>query len=214
MTRWLCILALLGLPLTGCGDDEDERSTETPTPETEAPAETPSEAETEAPRPAQTAALQDTATGLRSTVTELHPQVLAQLGLTAAVRELLRQFQSRNDIDVIAELDEIGKPQSQTLLYRAARELLTNVAKHAGATTVWVSLHRDGDRVVLTVRDDGAGFDPAVVGASVAQGHIGLGSLLARFDAMGGSMHVDAGAGRGTRVTATSPPEPESHGDG
>ncbi|GAB5550064.1 MAG: hypothetical protein SangKO_098240 [Sandaracinaceae bacterium] len=59
MTRWLCILALLGLPLTGCGDDEDERSTETPTPETEAPAETPSEAETEAPRPAQTAALPD-----------------------------------------------------------------------------------------------------------------------------------------------------------
>lgn len=160
------------------------------------------------------AALQDTATGLRSTVTELHPQVLAQLGLTAAVRELLRQFQSRNDIDVIAELDEIGKPQSQTLLYRAARELLTNVAKHAGATTVWVSLHRDGDRVVLTVRDDGAGFDPAVVGASVAQGHIGLGSLLARFDAMGGSMQVDAGAGRGARVTATSPPEPESRGDG
>ena len=58
------------------------------------------------------AALQETAAGLRSTVTELHPQVLAQLGLTAGVREWLRQFQSRYDIDVIAELEEVGKPQS------------------------------------------------------------------------------------------------------
>ena len=47
-------------------------------------------------------ALQETATGLRSTVTQLHPQVLAQLGLTAGVRELLRQFQTRHDIEVIA----------------------------------------------------------------------------------------------------------------
>ena len=154
------------------------------------------------------AALQDTAAGLRATVTELHPQVLAQLGLTAAVRELLRQYQSRHDIDVIADLDDVGKPQSQSLLYRAARELLTNVAKHARASTVWVEVHRDGDRVLLSVRDDGSGFDPQQVGNSVAAGHIGLGSLLARFDAMGGAMHIESTAGSGTRITAVSPPEP------
>jgi two-component system NarL family sensor kinase len=67
------------------------------------------------------AALQETATGLRSTVTELHPQVLAQLGLTPAVRELLRRFESRTDLDVDAELDDVGKPESQAILYRAAR---------------------------------------------------------------------------------------------
>ena len=153
------------------------------------------------------AALQETATGLRSTVTELHPQVLAQLGLTAGVRELLRQFQSRYDVEVIAELEEVGKPRSQPLMYRAARELLTNVGKHARATTVHVDLVRRDDRVVLTIRDDGSGFDPAIVGKSLAEGHIGLGSLLARFDAMGGSMHISSDGGRGTRVTATSPPE-------
>lgn len=61
MTRWLCILALLGLPLAGCGDEDEETSTETPTAETpEAPeAEAETETETEAPRPAQTAALPD-----------------------------------------------------------------------------------------------------------------------------------------------------------
>jgi len=51
------------------------------------------------------AALQETGTGLRSTVTQLHPQVLAQLGLTPAVRELLRQFESRTDLAAEAEFD-------------------------------------------------------------------------------------------------------------
>ena len=155
------------------------------------------------------AALQETATGLRSTVTQLHPQVLAQLGLTAGVRELLRQFQSRyDDIEVVAELEEVDKPQSQSLLYRAARELLTNIGKHADATTVRVGLLRRGDRVVLSIADDGSGFDPAIVGKSLSEGHIGLGSLVARFDAMGGSLRIDSAPGSGTTVTATSPPEP------
>lgn len=153
-------------------------------------------------------ALQETAAGLRSTVSELHPQVLAQLGLTAGVRELLRQFQTRYDVDVIADLEEVGHPVSQTLLYRAARELLTNVGKHAAATTVHVDLVRRDDRVILTVADDGCGFDPGVVGRSLAAGHIGLGSLQARFEAMGGSIHIESAEGRGSRVVATSPREP------
>lgn len=153
-------------------------------------------------------ALQETATGLRSTVTQLHPQVLAQLGLTAGIRELLRQFRARCDAEVVADLEEVGKPHCQALLYRAARELLTNIGKHAHATTVRVDLARRGDRLILTIADNGSGFDPAIVGRSLAQGHIGLGSLVARFDAMGGSMRIDSAPGSGTNVTATSPPEP------
>ncbi len=154
------------------------------------------------------AALQETATGLRSTVTQLHPQVLAQLGLTPALRELVKQFEARTEVAVDADLEEVGKPESQQLLHRAARELLTNVGKHAGAKTVHVGLRRHGDRITLTVSDDGRGFDPAVVGQSVADGHIGLGSLLARFDAMGGAMDIDSASDGGTTVTVTSPPEP------
>ena len=154
------------------------------------------------------AALQQTAAALRSTVTELHPQVLAQLGLTPAVRELLRQFEARGAYTVEADLDDVGKPESQQLLYRAARELLANIHKHAGATTVRVGLLKRGDQVVLTVADNGKGFDPAIIESYVADGHIGLGSLLARFDAMGGSMVIDSVIGHGTQVTVTSPPEP------
>jgi two-component system NarL family sensor kinase len=153
-------------------------------------------------------ALQETATGLRSTVTELHPQVLAQLGLTPALREMVKQFETRTQITVDADLEEVGKPESAQLLHRAARELLTNVGRHAGAATVRVRLERKGNRLKLTIADDGRGFDPAVVGQSVADGHIGLGSLLARFDAMGGAMDIDSRQGYGTQVTVTSPPEP------
>jgi two-component system, NarL family, sensor kinase len=150
-------------------------------------------------------ALQDTAKGLRSTVTELHPQVLAQLGLTPGVRELLRQYESRVIVD--AELQDVGKPASQTLMYRAARELLANINKHARATTVTVRMFTRADRIVLTVADDGTGFDPTRIDQAVAEGHIGLGSLLVRFEAMGGSIGIDSTVGEGTRVTVTSPPE-------
>lgn len=149
------------------------------------------------------AALQETAVGLRSTVTALHPQVLAQLGLTPAVRELLRQFENRGDLTVTADLDEVGHPESQALLYRATRELLVNVNKHARASTVSVGLHRKGDRTVLTVADDGTGFDPAIVNERVAQGHIGLASLQVRVEATGGVMHIGSHPGAGTRVTVT-----------
>lgn len=149
------------------------------------------------------AALQETAAGLRSTVTALHPQVLAQLGLTPAVRELLRQYETRPDITVRADLQDVGHPEGQALLYRAARELLSNINKHSGARTVSVGLHRSGGRVVLTVADDGKGFDPSSLAQSVADGHIGLASLQVRIEAMGGSVAISSEAGFGTQVRVT-----------
>ncbi|NOR00655.1 sensor histidine kinase [Mycolicibacterium fortuitum] len=149
------------------------------------------------------AALQETAAGLRSTVTALHPQVLAQLGLTPAVRELLRQYENRPEITVRAELEDVGQPEGQALLYRAARELLANVNKHARATTISVGLYRSGNRVVLTVADNGTGFDTSLGARAVAEGHIGLASLQVRIDAMGGSMAISSEPGFGTQVRVT-----------
>jgi two-component system NarL family sensor kinase len=160
------------------------------------------------------AALNETAAGLRSTVTALHPPVLAQLGLAPGVRELLRQYEARGDFIIDADLEEVGGPASQALLYRAARELLANINKHAGATEVTVRLFRAGDRIVLTVADDGAGFEPSIVDQRVAEGHIGLASLQARFDSMGGAMSIDSTIGSGTVVTVTSAPEPDTPAEG
>ena len=149
------------------------------------------------------AALQETAVGLRSTVTALHPQVLAQLGLTPAVRELLRQYETRPDLTVRADLEDVGRPVGQALLYRAARELLANINKHAGATAISVGLFRSGERVVLTVADNGRGFDPSALAAAGAEGHIGRASLQVRIDAMGGSMAISSETGFGTQVRVT-----------
>jgi two-component system, NarL family, sensor kinase len=150
-------------------------------------------------------AVQDTATRLRSAVTALHPQVLTEVGLTAALRELIRDYEHRGSFAIEADLEEVDRPRSQSLLYRAARELLANAYKHARASTVQVRLARAGDAITLTVVDDGIGFDPAMLDRCVAEGHIGLASLSVRIDAMGGSLQITSAVGGGTRATVTTP---------
>lgn len=150
-------------------------------------------------------AIQETATRLRSTVTSLHPQVLTEVGLTAALRELLRAYELRGSFAVQADLEEVDRPRSQSLLYRAARELLANAYKHAQAGTVRVRLARAGDAITLSVVDDGVGFDPAILDRCVAEGHIGLASLAVRVEAMGGSMKLTSAVGGGTRASVTAP---------
>ena len=150
-------------------------------------------------------AIQDTVTGLRSAVTALHPQVLTEVGLTAALRELTRQYEQRGNFAIEADIEEVGRPPSQSLLYRAARELLANAHKHARATTVRVRLARVADAITLSVVDDGIGFDPAMLDRCVAEGHIGLASLAVRTEAMGGSMKLTSAIGGGTRASVTAP---------
>ena len=149
--------------------------------------------------------LAGTATQLRSTLRTLHPAVLSELGLTAALAELLRQYRDRGGIVVEGELDDVGKPPAQDLLYRAARELLGNAARHAGATTVRVRLERSDDWITLTVTDDGVGFNPSIVDRRIAEGHIGLASLITRVEAMGGTMTIKGAYGGGTQTTVTTP---------
>jgi two-component system NarL family sensor kinase len=115
-------------------------------------------------------ALHDTAPRLRNTVTVLHPRVLAELGLAAAMQELVRQYEDRADFTIETKLKDVGHPSSQSLLYRAARELLANVHKHAGATAVSVRLLREDDRISVTVTDNRTGFDPTILNGRVPKG--------------------------------------------
>jgi two-component system NarL family sensor kinase len=151
------------------------------------------------------ATLAGTAMQLRSTLRTLHPAVLSELGLTPALGELLRQYRERSGLTVEGELDEVGQPPAQDLLYRAARELLANVQKHARATSVRLQLQRAGERITLTVTDDGIGFDPVILDSRIADGHIGLASLITRVEAMGGSVEIAPVRGGGTKATVTAP---------
>ena len=153
------------------------------------------------------AALRETVTELRTTVATLHPQVLSQLGLTAAVRDLSDRYEQRWGTPVSADLDDVGRPDAQALIYRAARELLGNAHKHSRATSLDVSLHRLAQGTVLQVADNGIGFDPAILASRVAEGHIGLASLVVAVESTGGSMDFTPRPGGGTIATVTVPDE-------
>jgi len=152
-------------------------------------------------------ALRDTVTTLRTTVSTLHPQVLAQVGLAAAVRELVTKYQQRRSAEFTGDIDDVGRPVAQALLYRSARELLANAHKHSRARHVTVSLHGNSGSTVLSVADDGIGFDTAILATRVAEGHIGLASLINGVESAGGSIEFTENPGGGTVVTVTVPDE-------
>ncbi|WP_082135510.1 sensor histidine kinase [Mycobacterium sp. EPa45] len=156
------------------------------------------------------AALQDAVTMLRSAVSTLHPQVLAQVGLGAALRELVGQYERRWNVTIDCAVAEVGKPASQALLYRAARELLANAHKHSRATRLRVELDDPDGVLVLRVIDNGVGFDPAVLNEKVAEGHIGLSSLVVGVEAMGGSVRLIGTDGGGTTAVVTVPESADS----
>lgn len=156
------------------------------------------------------AALRETVSALRTTVSTLHPQVLAQVGLSAAVSELAQRNEQRWGTPVAVDVDEVGRPEAQTLIYRAARELLANAHKHSRAAHLDVGLHRENGATVLRVADDGVGFDPVILDRRVAEGHIGLASLIVGVEATGGSVDFSSRPGGGTVVTVTVPDEMEA----
>ncbi|WP_100525762.1 sensor histidine kinase [Mycobacteroides abscessus] len=149
--------------------------------------------------------LRETAAELRGAVSSLHPQVLIELGLTAAIRELARQHTARGIVDVSTAVEEVGSPPAQPLVYRAVKELLTNAVKHGRAKNIRVELSSRRCWLTLVVTDDGRGFDPRDLVLSVADGHIGLASLTVPIEAAGGAVTITSAPGAGTRVSVTVP---------
>ncbi len=147
------------------------------------------------------------ATGLlRATTTELHPAALEHTGLAAALRDLARTASARGSLMV--DVDDSGWPEGtrtpvDALLLATARELLTNVVKHAHATRADVRLSVDGPDAVLVVADDGVGVDQQLVDRRAAEGHLGLVSRRVRIESAGGTLTVAPGAG--TRVECRIP---------
>ena len=144
----------------------------------------------------------------RRAITGLRPSVLDDLGLTAAIGSLAA---SASGFAVELDLQECNlPPHVETSVYRITQEALQNIAKHAAATRVELSLHRDPDgQVVLTVTDDGSGFDPAIAGGPTSFGLIGMHE---RANLLGASLVVKSRSGQGTRLTLALPPSAWSEG--
>ena len=141
-------------------------------------------------------------------VATLGPQVLAQVGLSAAVRDLAHRYQQRWGTPVAVDIDEVGKPEAEALIHRAARELLSNAHKHSQASRIDVTLRRGNGETVLRIGDDGIGFDPQILARRVSEGHIGLASLVVAVESAGGSVDFQTEAsGGGSVLTLTVPDE-------
>ncbi|WP_222269555.1 sensor histidine kinase [Modestobacter marinus] len=130
----------------------------------------------------------------------IYPAVLTERGLPAA----LSAAAAASPIPVRVSADDVGRYPAgvEAALYFTGLEALQNAVKHSGARQVTLRVATDDGAVVLTVEDDGRGFDPG------ADPGAGLANMRDRLDAVGGALQVAAAPGRGVRVRATAPAEP------
>jgi two-component system NarL family sensor kinase len=141
-------------------------------------------------------ALRESATLLRSKVSQLHPSVLETTGLRPALQDLADGTRARGRLTVRLHADgwdDRWRGPAQEVAYAAARELLTNIVKHAGAQTVDVTLRNEDGWIHLTIADNGHGFDHGVAERRLAEGHIGLASQRIRIETAGGSLALRSG---------------------
>jgi Signal transduction histidine kinase len=147
---------------------------------------------------------------LRHLSHELHPGALEHLGLLEALRERCDDFRQESGLSVQLDVAEAWRDVSDALalcLYRVAQEALRNVATHAKAQHVTISLEQLNGHVMMHVADDGSGFDPTVKSRRLG---LGLVSLNERVHVLGGTLDVTTARGAGTRVAVTLPTG-ESH---
>jgi len=146
---------------------------------------------------------------VRNLASDLRPALLDDLGLVAALRSLLKRLAQGAGFDWHLVADEITTRLPtivETCSFRLAQEALTNVAKHARATSVDVGLYLADDELRIVVRDNGVGFDivgirqPAAVGTS-----FGLASMQERVTLAGGTLEIRSAVGHGTIIDARLP---------
>ena len=149
--------------------------------------------------------LDETVYTVRRIAAELRPGVLDDLGLSAAIEWQARDFQRRSGVSCVVRAPEEDLPLSRdqaTALFRIFQESLTNVARHAKATKVWVNLSKEEGAVVLEVEDDGVGISSA----RLAERHsLGLLGMRERVAAFGGEIELAGMPGQGTAVVVRMP---------
>jgi signal transduction histidine kinase len=143
---------------------------------------------------------------VRALSTRLRPTALDDLGLEAAVRAHLDRSRVRAELALVADLTLPQRrldPAVETACFRIVQEAVTNVLRHARARRLLVWLGVEGDELILSVRDDGRGFDLAAATRRAAHGEsAGLSGMEERARLAGGRLEIHTAAGRGTEVRA------------
>ncbi|MEP7381541.1 MAG: sensor histidine kinase [Gemmatimonadota bacterium] len=143
----------------------------------------------------------------------VHPREMDDLGLGAALHHLVREVKRRGALYVDVDIDPMTAdlaPAVAWVMYRVAREALTNIVRHAGAATIVLRAGISGDFARIEVRDDGVGFLPD--DAERRRPGMGLSSMRERLALLEGDLEVDSALGRGTCVRARIPLMTNSRG--
>jgi signal transduction histidine kinase/CheY-like chemotaxis protein len=154
----------------------------------------------------------------RSLMSELSLSLLHEDGLKAALCALARRMEELHSLAIEVMDDGSPKPLGEDcriVLFRAVKELLHNVVKHAKASRVQVLLQRDERTVRIEVKDDGVGFLPSEVRCASVKGEcFGLFSIQERMQHLGGSFEVFSEQGKGARAVLVVPLQVEEGGEG
>lgn len=143
----------------------------------------------------------------------LHPAMLDDLGLAAAADEFLKRLGRRHGIRVELLTDRMDRrlnPETEAAAYRIIQEAVTNVVKHADAKSCRVYLQRLTNTLLVTIEDDGCGFDPATPAADHGLGLIGI---RERATQLQGTVRIESAPGNGTRLTVELPATVRAAGD-
>ena len=138
----------------------------------------------------------------------LHPSVLDDLGLVAALDSLVTDFRRRHHIAVEflhQGHDHRLQAETERAAYRIAQEALTNIARHGEATTGDVRLTTDPASLTLTIEDNGVGFDVTDVERPGKRRGLGLLSIRERVAGLGGTVRIESAPGRGSRIEVALP---------
>jgi signal transduction histidine kinase len=155
-----------------------------------------------------TAEIDEIASLVRGLTNELHPSVLDDFGVAAAIREYVSDARTnpeeRELLQVTVQTDEIDKQlpnEAKLLLFRITQEALRNIRKHADAKNVQIAFVQEHAGVSLMIKDDGKGFNPS----QPRPGHFGLQYMRERAEACGGTFRVVSSQGEGTEVHINLP---------
>lgn len=146
---------------------------------------------------------------LRRCAQNLRPRIIDDLGLVAALEWMAENLTKDYGID--AQVKVVGVEQSlpdevQLLLFRIAQEALTNIRRHAEASRAWITLKFNDNKIVLTIKDNGKGFElPQRMGDLASIGKLGLAGMQERAQLIRGNLMLHSELGKGTTVTVEVP---------
>jgi signal transduction histidine kinase len=155
--------------------------------------------------------------GVRQMSHLIHPPVLDDFGIIAAMESMCAKYREASGLDVRVESPDGGvrfAPALELLMFRAFQEGMSNIVRHAAAKSVRVRMVYDDGMLRLEMEDDGRGFDAqAYFRSPPAAAGLGLIGMRERVAHYGGSFHLSSGVGEGTRLDVRVPAEPVIRGD-